>query len=689
VPAAGDDVTIVGWGNAIYTNGVKAKSLHVECTTANGLFLNSPSAQFDVGTLTAVSGIITIPTTAQIGHMIHQSGVEVLFADDDPPTSVAQLEKLEWSGTGGMDKDNMWWVHHRPTVRVENELTIGANTGPTVVLLVDLQNAGEGAWNGMNLGWSGAIKNLSGANFTLGATGDLLGDNSFINRGILTVRPNAVRKFVLGDGEFKQTPVASTQYDWIDSHTLNLAGTLNVTLLSGYSVHEGDVFTIMTGGRTGVFDDVNLPTLPDGLRFRVVYESNAVLLKVDKVRIIITDKDGNEFDPAKGMKVAKWSDAFRQVDETVQIKGPDANGWDFIDRDPDRFNVRVYDPAAWDVGTQTIDVTISTTNEAEYTAYDDPTTTLRLVRMVAPGWTNWFWSDSQILVSNEADDKYTDANIGADESGPAVATNNKNGSAFPVTDRTHRIALGGTVKVKYVLADMPAVTDEDKVLVRKQVKINVTIVRTTANGSAPITEEDAKKEIKRANEQYAQVGIRLVTIGVKTENPPTGVILDGGFETIGLDGYQNATQTAIPMTNEEKALFDKAEFRTTATDDIELYFVNLINTGSAGQSYWASGVPDQKYADSVVISVLGLKGTNNPQGTNINPSPFTVAHEIGHILLNSGDHWEVGVKKVNLMRSPTSSSDSEFATKRLLLEQEETMLGKPGKLPARPNLLGY
>ena len=66
----------------------------------------------------------------------------------------------------------------------------------------------------------------------------------------------------------------------------------------------------------------------------------------EKPRIIITGSDGLVVSPDKGLKVAKWHDAFKSNSDNtgVLVEIPRLNSnWDFIDRDTDRFNVYVYD----------------------------------------------------------------------------------------------------------------------------------------------------------------------------------------------------------------------------------------------------------------------------------------------------------------------------------------------------------
>lgn len=380
-------------------------------------------------------------------------------------------------------------------------------------------------------------------------------------------------------------------------------------------------------------------------------------------QVVITKADGTGIDPTVGLKVAKWQDAFEVVTNAVKVKGPDANGWDFIDRDPDRFNVRVYDAAAWAAGKQTVDVTLETQNVAGFEEYNDEPTTLRLVRMIGADNVNWYWSDSQMLVSNTVDDEYSTGYLYADEAEPGASTNSKNGCAFPATDRTHIIALGGTVKAKYTPDGMPsAIVDQDPVLVKKLVKVHVTVVREVA-GEESFTAEEAEEALIAANEQYAQVGIRLVST-VQVIDPPA-LPAPGVDPTDGLED-RSAMRGVSGATPEEKRLLDAAGVRSVATDDIELIFFNYFATGNRGYA-----ILNGDYIDTAFVSFRSM-------------TPFTVSHEIGHLLTACSNIEGAGLSandRVNIMRAPTSGTDTVTATKRFNSGQESSMFSY------RPNLL--
>ncbi len=249
--------------------------------------------------------------------------------------------------------------------------------------------------------------------------------------------------------------------------------------------------------------------------------------------IAFTDKDGNILGANQYLRVAKWNDAFQVVNGRLGIKGPEAlpDGRDFIDRDNDRFNIRIKDAAKWGAKTAgtpdnpTITITLKTTNVAGYTAYNDDETTITLTRMKDDiGWNGWYWSDSQILVSNEADDKYQGANVGADDTAPdATKLNDKAGHKFQLSDRTHRIALEGTVTAKYGAAEKPITVKKEKV-----VKLHVNILQN--NNVAVIAKADVEKQVARMNEVYAQVGIRVDATINSPVNAPNNVNLNDGLD---------------------------------------------------------------------------------------------------------------------------------------------------------------
>ncbi len=140
---------------------------------------------------------------------------------------------------------------------------------------------------------NGTIEVASGA--TVPAGGSLSGPGTIM--GVLTsfgsVSPGNSAGTISAAGYSQQSigsleieiggTAAGTQYDVISlSGFASLSGTLNVTLMTGFTPMVGHSFTIITGTTsvTGGFTTVNLPALPVGLLWDLVYTQAGVTLNV-------------------------------------------------------------------------------------------------------------------------------------------------------------------------------------------------------------------------------------------------------------------------------------------------------------------------------------------------------------------------------------------------------------------------
>ena len=107
-------------------------------------------------------------------------------------------------------------------------------------------------------------------------------------------------------------------------------------------------------------------------------------------------------------------------------------------------------------------------------------------------------------------------------------------------------------------------------------------------------------------------------------------------------------------TNEEKALFEA--LGTPEVEDIHIFYANYIDT-LVNQDRLAKTLPD----GNIVIS-------KNKKG------PFTLAHELGHVLGQIGH--DTVIVGIHLMRSGgTSETNTLDASKRITVEQEKTFQG--------------
>ncbi len=410
------------------------------------------------------------------------------------------------------------------------------------------------------------------------------------------------------------------------------------------------------------------------------------------VKVEITKGDGQPVG-AEGLKVAKWEQAFKtDPQNNVVLKGPDPqNGnLDFIDLDPDNFIVWVYDPAVWaamsdgkpahprlgnKVSINSNGPIIHTVDPRLEQKYSDERTYIDMVRYEGLGLgkgTGWYWSDTQILVSNTKDDEYADASyLQTDEAAPGGDGQPKRGTVWKISDRTHITALSGNVSANYEFLPSFSVSAGHEVPVKKFVRVHATIMEAPGGGGV-IRATMALRVLATANEQLAQAGVRLsFDIEPNPVGWPTDVDLGDGLD------YSVSTTAAgrIVMTNEEMSLMAPS-LRTPELDDIELYFVNYLSwinpangkreerEAALGESFPATGSPCPRYEDSVIISAK-----------NYDASPFTIPHEIGHILTNAMHYTDV-LWEVNLMRTTPRLSDSVTSSKRLKSSQVERILSE-------------
>ncbi len=318
--------------------------------------------------------------------------------------------------------------------------------------------------------------------------------------------------------------------------------------------------------------------------------------------------------------------------------------------------------------------------------YVDGATSVSLVPL--NGAAGWLISDTQILVSNDVDDDFPLAaaanpnwpgnpvpvpkagGIGGDDE-PADHTATKNRKRmgdgeynFPVGDRTHIVALGGQVKVKYGNLE-----DVQDVKVKRTVLVHVNIMRTGTDGPPAVAEAAVLQDMKVAREVYAQVGLdmrfsdlpiqvtppphetwRMPPNGPEVSNPPAGANLHTpgdrpSLETAGMDevpgppGTTNQGRMWHQITSEEAALLGTVRLRTTTVvyrKDVEVYYVLRASGGEAGGAYLRNFLrpENQNLADSVVMATKVM----DDGGETERPLPTILAHEVMHVLENAPNY---------------------------------------------------
>jgi len=374
--------------------------------------------------------------------------------------------------------------------------------------------------------------------------------------------------------------------------------------------------------------------------------------------------------------VAKWQGALEDVpDEPYPTLKPDLIDHGPDPPDPARFFVQVTDANKGGEGS----ITVSLSTESPGEGYDDDATELTLTE--AEGEPGVFVSASLILVSNSADDIYR-----------AYGTIDNE-----LDDRTHKIALGGAVKVEYqqsedvkftaaagtvyetvqahvvilkdgdtilmgeAFLDMPAPDFNDGVRDKGEPWADI-----DENGAYTenLSEEDAEKRVdadfKVLNETCAQAGVRFAwTIEFKQAPAEIsdGVIV---LSPDAVSGDEN-------LTADEKALL-QAGFNSDSRTDIEVYYVPrskrepAFTFGSAFPSDFYRNMTTPDLNDSVVVPDRAIY--------------YSLSHEAVHIFFQSSRHEP---EKWNLIyASPPShfvrEKDAHPTDSKRLTSDQETAI---------------
>jgi hypothetical protein len=354
----------------------------------------------------------------------------------------------------------------------------------------------------------------------------------------------------------------------------------------------------------------------------------------DKVKFIIPAVDfldASKNNPISTLKVGKWQNAFN-AGSPATVKA------NFIDLDPDKFYVRVNDQSK--KGTSKVSVMLST--DSDGTAYDDNATEIELNE--EPANSGIFISASMLMVSDDVDDAYT-------------GDDTKN-------DRTHKIALGGKVKVKYpepgtVFCEKEAGVPPSQ----KTVSVNIIILRTAIGGAPVIPVDTVSNFWKIVKERYAQVGVDIQWTEPTVLDPPAGVDLGDGFTA-------TSSLMGTVLDNEAKSLIT-AYGTTNTTDDIHVFYVNQVK-------YWTPILGWQS-ARGMAVADFAFDESEDPYTynifiSNLTESPamgYTAAHELLHLLTNTGNLMNNETWRLLSITNGTGVTD----TRRITAAEEEVIRG--------------
>ncbi|MEO2089484.1 MAG: hypothetical protein ABGY75_08310, partial [Gemmataceae bacterium] len=333
--------------------------------------------------------------------------------------------------------------------------------------------------------------------------------------------------------------------------------------------------------------------------------------------------------------VAKWGTAYEEEPGPpgkVRVKN------NFVASDDDRYFIRMKDSNY--AGQPNLTRTARVSSDSDL----GNDLTLHAVPDDGGVFRGEFWSDPFVLVSNAVDAEWV-----------------VNGKADNATDHpTFRVKLGDTLSIDYTsIAVVQTIHKRVPIRVIKDVKVHVTVMTVALppgqqGPPSPVASQaQVDQWMTMANETYAQVGVRLTWGQVQFADEPAGVNLSNGLRIAG------AQREDIPMLRGRNAGTNQP-YMTAATDDVELFLVNYFADAAdtslpavRGMSITASGVIDPAFADLADSSIVSVT----------NKYPFTIAHEIGHVLTNAGHYGDPPATltpvqvQPNLMRDGTSAQD--------------------------------
>jgi hypothetical protein len=378
-------------------------------------------------------------------------------------------------------------------------------------------------------------------------------------------------------------------------------------------------------------------------------------------------------------KVAKWQTAYEEVAGKVRVKG------NFVATEDDRYYIQIKDTNY--AGQPNLTRTVRVISDSDL----GNDLTVRAFPDDGGGFSGVFRSDPFVLVSNGVDDEWV-----------------VNGKADNTTDdQTFRVKLGDTLTISYTsIAVGHTVHKRVPIRVLKEAKVHITVMTNDQEWGGPgdnsplagtnnsmnavqgVTEAQVTQWLAEANETYAQVGVRLVLSGVQFADQPKKLantndmdvnLSDGMAWPVGLDEDRearglirgNRTERVLGAGGQETAV--SLPLRTPENDDVELFVVNYFSVplqvpdgkggfttdyvedefkwGFSFPDYYVTGKPTADLVDSAMVNAK-------------RKFPFTLAHEIGHLLtdamhIDEGSGPPLVAIKVepNLMRTYISRQD--------------------------------
>jgi len=292
------------------------------------------------------------------------------------------------------------------------------------------------------------------------------------------------------------------------------------------------------------------------------------------------------------------------------------------DEDPDNFRIMVEDPAEEWTGTELdndrLDAILEVVNGEKHKY------TLKRVHPAGAPRQGVFYGPFLRLVSDKEDNEQT------------VTIDGKR------VDATIQVKLGDTVKISYTSPRGQSATAQIKVGPVVRVKVKVVVFKD-ARGVFPDIQEKVTNHLEAAEERMAQVGVTLVAQVLWDDQlprgpGPTAASLEKGFDS-GAGPIDPARH--LYLTADEESAFLSLR-QDQDKDSVYVFYVNDLYLVSREPSPPGKEKPrnlagSQSYPASRNKS--GPRKASNNVVINVsNCHTMSLAHELMHILLNSGGH---------------------------------------------------
>jgi predicted Zn-dependent protease with MMP-like domain len=272
-----------------------------------------------------------------------------------------------------------------------------------------------------------------------------------------------------------------------------------------------------------------------------------------------------------------------------------------------------------------------------------------------------FESRALILTSDDVDDQYVRTSTpGRGETG-SDADNARE-------DRTYLAKISGTVTAKH---DPLKLEELAKVCEKTQtIRLKIFILRKAAGRDPVVTEAIVRRDVQAANEVYAQCCIKFEA-DVQVVDPPATITMADGFQV------QPRALVTDPMFPPVTALVardtDQEDFKlfealgTEDTNDIVVFYVGRILPAQQGGEYSGLDYPEAQFLG-------GGAAAEKKRANNVlvgDATKYTLAHEIGHLLLNISTYHlkNANLPSYNLMAFSTKEEGKVTDSKRLTEEQ--------------------